>query len=247
MAITTGKPDLVLFAGPVILKEEFDNVDWKRPTVVEAVHAPADISSSYRQLGTKSLDEIVSEYVGGTAADYDKIALAAYSKGGSFVDQLLRIRGNRDRVSAVILNDAVFGSQLDGLSSFLQQAAAGEKLMVVTNSNNQASPSLPKRARESVEDMIGPQVGNALVSVDPAPGMLIPSGGVWSLGDFYWYDYVQPNGVNDISHGAHHDLAPETWQAHLAPYLDRGGAKFLLALASVAALVGISVWVSRRA
>lgn len=246
MPFAPKKPDLVLFAGPVIFKEEFSAIPWERPTEVVEVRAPQDVSSSYRELGRQGLAEIVQRFTGKSPADFDQIALTAWSKGGSLVDEVLRNSGDRSRVGAVVLNDALFGSEHTGTHAFLEEAARGEKLLVVTNTNNRASASLPKRARESVEEMIGPQIGEALIAVPPAGEMPRPSGGVWNVGDFFWYDYVQPNGQNDISHAEHHDLAPTTWEAHLVPYFAGSKLPTLLAFAGATALIGTAIWVSRK-
>ena len=242
---TEGRPDLVLFVGPVD-QRKLREVQFERPTEIVTVHAPSDTSASYRTLGAQGLAQVVPALTDKSVNSYRKIAISAFSKGGSFTDEILKDPDTRDRVDAVILNDAVFGSQHSGLQPFLDRAAAGEKLMVVTNTNNRASAALPKRARESVEDLIGSEVGTRLDETAPELGMPTPSGGVWQLGDFFWYDYVKPTGENDISHAAHHDLADETWEAHLVPYFK--GVKFpvFLAAAGLTAMIGAIVWLGRK-
>lgn len=239
------KPDLVLFTGPVLLKEHFSDVDWKRRTAIVPVRADQDISTAYRALGQKGLRHIVKRFTGKDPEDFQKIAIAAWSKGGSLTDAVLRDPESRQQVSAVVLNDALFGSDHAGIAEFLGEAADGEKLLVITNTNNRASANIPKRARESVTDLLD-ETEVRLTEARSRGKMPEPSGGVWQAGDFFWYDYVQPNGQNDISHAEHHDLAPVTWDAHLAPHLGRSKFPVFLAMAGAASLIGVAVWKSAR-
>lgn len=237
-----GRPDLVLFVGPVI--EPSRDVEFSRPTDVVVVHAPQDTSASYRALARQGLRNIIPDVTGKSLDSYRKIAISAFSKGGSFTDEVL---AGEDLVDAVILNDAVFGDQHQNLKKFLQRAASGDKLMVITNSNNRASAAVPMRARESVEALIGDEIGEQLESAEPAGNMPIPSGGVWKLRDFFWYDYVDPDtGENDISHLAHHDLAEDTWDAHLVPYFRGTQFPVLLASAGLTFLLGAVIFFGRK-
>lgn len=238
------KPDLVLFAGPVILKEHFESVPWTRPTEVVMVRDGLT-SADFRVLGDHEFTDIVRKYTGREPSAFRKIAISAWSKGGSFTDQLLRRPEALQRLDAVVLNDAVFGSKHEGLRAFMDQAVQGKKLLVLTNTNNVASDVISKRARESVEELVG-DTASRMDKVSGGELMPEASGGVWKVGDFFWYDYVKSSGVNDISHAAHHDLAADTWSTHLVPYFeDRGNNNMLLAMLGVAA-VGAAVVVSRR-
>lgn len=228
------KPDLVLFVGPVDLRQ-LKKVKFDRPTEIVMVHAPFDASSSYRNLGKKGILKVIQDATGKSADEYKKIAISAFSKGGSFTEEVLRDADTRKYyVDAVILNDAVFGSDHEGFQRFLvEEALPGSKLMVVTNSNNRASDTIATRARESVVEMVGDS-GYLLNEVEPAGDMPEPSGGVWNKGKFFWYDYVKPTGVNDITHAAHHNLAANTWESHLVSFFR--GIKLPIMLAAVGLL-----------
>lgn len=228
--------DLVLFVGPVEVRN-LRTIQFEHPTDIIMIRG-GNTSDEFRAMARQGLDNIVTKKTGKSLREFRKVAISAYSKGGSFTDEVLRVPAIMDRIDAVILNDAVFGSQHEALREFFTLAASGERLMVITSTNNQASVNLPKRARESVLELIGPDVGS-LRQVAPGVSMPVPSGGVWNEGEFYWYDYVKPNGVNDIEHGAHHDLAEDTWEAHLVPFF--GGGSRLMQFFQKTTVIGAAI------
>lgn len=238
-----GRPDLVLFAGPVETSR-LRNVQFEHPTEVVMVRGPTT-AAGFRELAKVGLEELVPRLTGKTLDSYRKVAISAYSKGGSFTDELLRDPQTRSRINAVVLNDAVFGSLHEGLMSFVPLAADRGKLMIITNTNNKASENLPKRARESVEDLLGNQT-TRMDNVEAKAPMPDPVGGVWKAGNLFWYDYVHPQtGQNQLTHAQHHDLADETWQAHLVPFFT--GLKFnvFLVAAALTTVLAATVWLGR--
>lgn len=242
MAVGNSKPDLVLFVGPVELAN-LAPVTFSRPTEVAMIRTD-NTSAAFRDLGRQGLEKVVLSKVKRPLSDFRRVAITAYSKGGSFTDQVLRDPAMQERVDAVILLDALFGSEHAGLHDFFERAADGEKLMVVTNSNNQASANLAKRARESVVDL----VGNDLEHLGDAPTlgrMPRPDGGVQNLGDFFWYDYVTVNGQSQITHAAHHDLGDEVWEAYLSPYFSESNFP-LLATLGVGIAFGTAIWFGKK-
>lgn len=234
----SSKPDLVLFVGPVELKN-LTAVKFSRPTEVHMIRTD-NTSEAFRNLGRQGLEKVVLSKLRRPLSDFRRVAITAYSKGGSFTDQVLRDPLIQDRVDAVILLDALFGSEHEGLKQFFDRAADGEKLLVVTNSNNQASAGLSKRARESVVDLVGDE---DLGDEPPIGRMPIPAGGVVrNLGDFFWYDYVTAAGQSQIPHGAHHDLGDEVWEAYLSPYFSETSKFPLLATLGIGVALGTAIW-----
>lgn len=252
--------DVVVYAGPVILKPGFHDIEWDRETKV--VPIPMAGSSTFQRLAwslTKQgriLPSLLERYVGLRRDQIGNLALCSYSAGWGLLNEVFKIDSDRAEVDACVLNDSAFGGPLRGHELFAADAINNRKLMVVTNTNNAANVKLGivKTARDTVTEMLDNAVADSGALFDfqrtkARPPLTQPSGGAWRLGKCVWLDYVEPgapnNRGNDYTHGEHHDLAAPTWQAYLAPYF--GGRlyaqwwKYVLT-GSVAAVGGYSAW-----
>lgn len=154
----------------------------------------------------------------------EKVALAAYSAGWGALDIITRNEQDRARISALMLSDACFGGGKKGYKKFASEAARGDKLMVVSTAHT--TPGTYPSGRESwsmVWEHVQETTGKRPHEVSPKPPAPKASGGWWNMGNLYWGDYTSPgsarNTGNDFTHEQHHYLAPELWQAYLAPYL----------------------------
>jgi hypothetical protein len=225
--------DLVIFAGPVILKPAFQQIPWRTPTHVVAI--PGSGSSYFGRLGQqlrggdgRILPNLLARYASATTrADWDKVALTAWSAGWGLLNQVFKQEADRREVDACIATDAAFGSGLTGYEAYAADAIDGRSLMVATTTNNSANPAMGilKTARQTWLEIQSNAIGMAgghPREVGPKPPMPPASGGVWKTGSrLFWYDYVEPNSAagygNDFSHAEHHDLAPLAWEAYLVP------------------------------
>jgi len=219
--------DLVLFAGPVVIGPEFRDIPWEQPTVVRAIAGAgsswfARLAEQLRDGHGRILPRLVEKYAPGVRPD--KIALCAYSAGHGLLNKVFQVPADRSRISACVLNDATFdgfaSKGKDGYAAFGADAARGRKLLVSTTANTSDGTHLTgKQSFQLVWDRIQAETRKRPRPEPVRPPMPAPSGGAWRIGDAVWYDYSDRMGRSDITHGAHHDLAPETWTAYLAPYL----------------------------
>lgn len=150
-----------------------------------------------------------------------------------------------DRIAALVLLDASFGSGKDGYVRFVQEAAEGQRLLVATTGDTGGDDSwMP------VWEQAADELGLDPVPVEPRGGVPPPAGGAWQLGDLaYTLRYVpgQP-GTRHWEQGA---FLPELLGGYLAPYLrgelGGGGMGRLLAYAAVgAAAIAFGRWLARR-
>lgn len=246
----------MLFAGPVIVTEEFRQIDWRGRDVVIIPIVGAgsthfvNLATSLRDGDGRILPRLLSRYAKGIGS-IDKVALAAYSAGWGLLEMVARDDADRARISAYVLSDACFGGGKRGYEKFAADAARGERLMVASTAHT--TPGSYPSGRESwsmVWEQVQQSTGRRPSRVSPESPAPAASGGWWRMGELYWGDYTQPgskrNQGNDLSHEQHHYLAPELWQAYLAPYLAGRGIPWLQvglgAAAGIAA--GAGVWLA---
>lgn len=249
--------DLVLFAGPVIVTREFRQINWfGRDVHIVPVEGTGSahfsvLASSLRDAQGRMLPGLLRKYTPRGVAHIDKVALAAYSAGWGLLDKVAENAEDRARLSALMLSDACFGGSKNGYEAFATEAARGDKLMVVSTAHT--TPGTYPSGRESwlmVWDEVQRRTGKHPRSVSPHSPAPPASGGWRSMGELYWGDYTQPgskrNEGNDFTHEGHHYLAPELWQAYLAPYLAGKGVPWLHVGLGVAAGVaaGAGIWVA---
>jgi hypothetical protein len=256
--------DLVLFAGPVILRPEFSAINWLgRSVKIVAVEGAgstyfSQLAEELRDSSGRILPNLIRRYAG--SGTFDQVALCAYSAGHGLLNKVGGVAADRARLSAMVLDDACFSGYGDppkaGYVAFGLDAARGDKLMVVTASNSSGTGYQTGRASWlSAWRAVEQQSGLSPVGVTakaPAPAA---SGGWWRLGGgLYWGDYVVPgaadNTGNDFSHADHHNIAPRIWQAYLAPYLARPqwlGPLIAGSAAAAVAALGYLWWRRRKA
>jgi len=228
--------DVVLFAGPVIVTDEFRQIDWYGrdvricPIVGAGSTHFVNLAMNSRDADGRMLPSLLRRYAKGI--EPEKVALAAYSAGWGLLDQVTRNDEDRARISALMLSDACFGGGKSGYKKFAPEAALGDKLMVVSTAHT--TPGTYPSGRESwsmVWDYVQETTGKRPHEVTPREPAPKASGGWWNMGDLYWGDYTVPgsprNQGNDYTHEGHHYLAPELWQAYLAPYLAGMGIPWL--------------------
>jgi hypothetical protein len=239
--------DLVLYFGPVYITAEMKKLPWGNPTELRAFGC--EMSSCSSMLGVyvdeqgRILPKLVKKLTGKDISEFRSIAFSSFSAGWYSVNRIFQIDADRARVCAHLSMDSSFGSGLKGYEAFAKEASLGQKLMVLTNTNNAANPALGilKTSRQTVKEILS-KVPELSPSICPL-GVPVPSGGVWRRGGLYWFDYVKPgsasNQGNDFTHGEHaNKLAPLFWKSLLIPYL-RGS---FFSLVSLAALMVAAVW-----
>jgi len=255
--------DLVLFAGPVILRDSFKRIDWhgRDVRIVPLVHEDSSYWSAraeqLRDAQGRILPNLVRQYAGVELAQVDQIALAAYSAGHGLLNKVAAVPADRERLSALLLHDATFSGWSDppkaGYVAFGLDAIRGERLMVSTASNSGGTGYLTgRKSWLLVWDALQRATGRAPHSLAPRSPVPPPSGGWWQLGgNLFWGDYVVPgsadNTGNDFTHGQHNDLAAAVWQAYLAPWLSRPRWLGPVLLGGAAAALGVAAWRQRRA
>lgn len=252
--------DVVIYAGPVVLKRAFQEIEWDRPTRLVEVQGAG--SSNFQSMAyslrssERILPQLLRKYVGMDRSEIGKLALCSYSAGWGLLNEVFRIDADRDEVDAAVLSDSAFGGPLLGMEAMAADAMRGRQLMVVTNTNNAANwaAGIHKTARETVVEMMTgarelANVGRDFRGVTVREPLTQPSGGAWKIGQCYWLDYVAPGSPpgsgNDYTHGEHHDLAAPTWEAYLVPYLGgRLGFPWgpVIAGSLVAAASGYAAW-----
>lgn len=254
--------DLVIFAGPVILKPAFKQIPWRTPTHVVAI--PGSGSSYFGSMGAslrdgsgRVLPNLLSRYASATTrADWDKVALCAWSAGWGLLNQVFKQEFDRREVDACIATDAAFGTGLTGYEAYAADAIQGRSLMVATTTNNSANPALGimTTARQTwleIEQHAMDATGAGSHEVSAKPPMPDASGGVWRTGSsLYWYDYVAPNSPagygNDFTHAEHHDLAPLAWEAYLVPFFAATPWQFVVGLGLAATGVAGAAMIWRQ-
>lgn len=231
--------DLVLFAGPVILRPTFSQVPWKRPTRVVAVQGAgsawfSNLAEQLRGRDGRILPGLLARYAPGLRPD--KVVLAAYSAGHGLLNKLLAVPADRADTDAVILNDATFDSfgskGKEGYVAYGKDAArSSSKLMVSTTANTSDGSYLTgKESWKLVWDRVQAETGLPAYHVGAEEPMPVPSGGAFRIGKhLYWCDYT------DGTHGGQHDLAPATWTAYLVPFLAPSPWKMIAIAAAIAA------------
>lgn len=219
--------DVVFFAGPVIVTEQFRQIDWmgRDVRIVPIVGAGSsyfsNLAEQLRGRDGRILPELVRRYAKGV--DIDKIAFAAYSAGHGLLNKLADNDEDRRSISAMVLSDATFNAfnspAKRGYVKFGVDAAGGDRLFVSTTANTSDGSHMTGRdSFQLVWDAVAQETGKRSKDVGPRRPAPEASGGWHKIGSLcYWGNYFQTR--NDFSHQAHHDIAPLIWQAYLAPYL----------------------------
>lgn len=247
--------DLVLFAGPVILRDSFRQIDWYgrdvRIVPIQGAGSTyfSNLAEQLRDSSGHILPKLVRTYAGVELDRVDQIALTAYSAGHGLLNKVGAVDADRARLSAMVLDDATFSGFTDppkaGYVAFGIDAARGTKLMVTTASNSGGEGYLTgRKSWLAVWNAVQRATGRHPRPVTPKAPAPAASGGWWRLGGaLYWADYVAPGSAdgfgNDYSHAGHHDLAPLIWQAYLAPWFAR--SRWLGPLAAGAVLGGLGL------
>ncbi len=220
--------DLVLFAGPVMVTDSFKRIDWLGSNVrIVPVQGSgssyfSSLAEELRDSSGRILPRLLARYAPGVTPD--RIALAAYSAGHGLLNKIAQVDADRQTTSAMLLSDATFSGFQDpprpGYVAFGVDAARGQRLLVSTTANTSDGSYRTGRDSYALVWNETRRLSGALVQhIDARTGVPQASGGWWRLGsDNYWGNYANAAGSSDLSHAAHHDLAPAIWQAYLAPY-----------------------------
>jgi hypothetical protein len=220
--------DVVFFAGPVVVTAAFQQIDWLGrdvrivPIVGSGSSYFSNLAEQLRAPDGRILPGLVRRYAG--SLDIDKLALAAYSAGHGLLNKIADNDADRQAVDAMVLSDATFNAFNTGPKSgyvkFGVDAARGNRLFVATTANTTSGGHMTGRdSFQLVWDEVDKATWSRTRVVPPRRPVPEPSGGWHRMGSlFYWGDYWS-GATNDISHEAHHHLAPAVWQAYLAPYL----------------------------
>jgi len=253
--------DLILWCGPVVLTNEFREIDWYGRDV-RIVTISGSGSSYFSQMGDtfrgsdgRILPALLRRYTPRDVTQLDKIVLGAYSAGWGLLEKIARVDADRQRISAYMLSDACFGGGKRGYEKAAVDAVRGKLLMVATTAHT--TPGGYPTGRDSwqmVWDYAAEQTGKSDRLITPREPVPSASGGWHRMGSaLYWGSYTVPgspeNAGNDLTHEEHHYLAPEVWQAYLAPWLSgRLGFPWvsLLAGAAVGAAGGYAAYELKR-
>jgi hypothetical protein len=246
--------DLVLFVGPVILRDSFKRIDWygRDVRIVPCVHEDSSYWSEraeqLRDAQGRILPNLVRAYAGVELGQVDQVALAAFSAGHGLLNKVGAVPADRERLSAMLLHDATFSGFNDppkaGYVAMGRRAIDGSALMVSTTSlGGGVSYATGRDSWLPIWNTLQQQTGRAPMREFPGPA-LAATGTWWRLGgSCVWGDL--PN----VSHVGQHDLAPTVWQQWLAPYLARW--RYLGPLLVGAAVGGLGLgaltWWRRRA
>lgn len=215
--------DVVIFAGPVILKPEFSKIDWFGKDV-KIVPVPGAGSENFKRLGMSLregyngpiLPNLLSKYAKGIGS-IDRVSVCAYSAGHGLVNQLGLNADDLAAVKAVVLDDAAFVWNAKpappGLAAWAARGAQGSSLFVATSSRGKGENY--QNGTDSVAliwQNAAKLTGTSPQAIQPNPPVTL---GSWQkLGvSAYWGD------IPTLTHGEHHDYAVTVWQAYLAPYL----------------------------
>lgn len=244
--------DLVLFVGPVILRDSFKRIDWygRDVRIVPCVHEDSSYWSSMaeqlRDGQGRILPNLVRKFAGVELGQVNQVALAAYSAGHGLLNKVGAVPADCRRLSAMLLHDATFSGFNDppkaGYVAMGRRAIAGDALMVSTTSLGGGQTYATGRdSWSSVWNALQRQTGRVPHHEDPGAA-LRALGTWWRMGNLTWGDL--PN----VSHVEQHNLAPEVWQRYLSPWLARW--RWVAPVLAGAALTGLGLgayaWWSRR-
>jgi len=224
--------DIVFFAGPVIIKPTFNQIDWygRDVRIVPIAGAGSsyfsNLAEQLRDREGRILPRLLKTYAKGI--EVDKIAFAAYSAGHGLLNKLADSDADRPYISAMVLSDATFNAfntpAKRGYTKFGIDATKGDCLFVSTTANTTGGTHMTGRdSFQLVWDAVDEETWAWSRKVSPRKPVPDASGAWRRMGSlFYWGNYAvpgsAPNEGNDLSHEQHHDLAPAVWQAYLAPY-----------------------------
>lgn len=213
--------DLVLFVGPVILRDAFKHIDWygRDVRIVPCVHEDSSYWSEraeqLRDAQGRILPNLVRQYAGVDLAQVDQIALAAFSAGHGLLNKVGAVPADARRLSAMLLHDATFSGFNDppkaGYVAMGRRAMDGDALVVSTTSTASGPGYLSGRdSWLRVWSELMRQTGKRPYEVKP--GELAAMGEWWQLGArLTWCD-------SNLSHVQNHDAAAGVWQQFLAPW-----------------------------
>lgn len=220
--------DVVFFAGPVLIKQAFRQIDWygRDVRIIPIAGAGSshfsNLAEQLRDSSGRILPNLLARYAKGISVD--KIAMAAYSAGHGLLNKVADVDADRVNLSAMVLSDATFNAFNTGpKAGYVKMgldAAHGDALFVSTTANTSDGSHMTGRdSWELVWREVHLQGGGREREVGPREPAPQASGGWHRMGSLlYWGDYYSPAG-SDLTHGQHHDVAPLIWQAYLAPYL----------------------------
>ncbi len=240
--------DLLFFAGPVIVTDAMRRIDWggRDVRIVPIIGSGSDYFSSLaeqlRDSSGRILPNLIRKYAPGVSVD--KIVLAAFSAGHGLLNKIADVDADRADIDAMILSDATFSGFSDppkpGYVKFGVDAALGRKLMISTTADTSDGSYMTGRASFAmVWDAVLKKTGARQAQVTPEPGVRVPSGGWWRLGDELYWGVYSHGGTSDIGHGDHNALAAAVWQAYLAPWL-AGGLPWGWILGGAAVVAGVA-------
>ena len=189
-----------------------------------------------------------------------KVALGAFSAGGSAYKQLLAHADDRARVMAVHLADATYTATTDGAASegfvlYALDAIDGSKLFIATASDGK-NPSVLNpgviyssgvQNLQALRDEIEKRSGRKFKRLDNFFDLKRQPTAAYKLGNVYLAEY---GGAESIGHG-HTSLAPELWKGVVIPFVQGGGASSGGGSSIAPLLVGLGAlgglwWLSRR-
>jgi len=157
-----------------------------------------------------------------------RIAFLGFSAAHGFLDPLATNQADREMISAYLLMDATFGGGKHGYQAFLEDAAAGDRMLVTTTSNTGGDDGWQTVVKAT---------GITPEPIDGRDPMPVPSGGVFQLGKLgFWYRFVDAKGGTELPHWKMAAVREPMIEAYLIPYWQGklGGFPWLMAGAAAA-------------
>lgn len=147
------------------------------------------------------------------APDATEVAFMGFSAAHGFLNPLLNNDQDLAEISAVYLMDATFGGGKDGFIKAAKRAAAGDMLLVSPTSHTGGD----KGFRNEVLEPAG--LSNQIQQTSAVSPMPKPSGGVWRVGDLWYYRFVDGSGGSELPHWEMGKIQSSALDAH--PPFDR--------------------------
>lgn len=186
----------------------------------------ASLHGQYADAQGRVLPNLLAKYGMGSVSDYDRIALAGYSAGHSFMNPTLLSDG--DSIDAMVSIDACFSTTNPpwtkaGYVDFGTKAALGQKLMVLmaTGSSHGGSGLSYSSGSECAGanfDAAVAAAGATVTSIDA--GLQYPPTTSERAGGLFLLDYGLQHFSGQLPHfDAVNMLSQNVFQTYLAPYL----------------------------
>lgn len=203
------------------------------------------IWSSLRDSSGQVMPNLLRKYARGI--DVGRVAFVGFSASHGLLNPLANNDADRARIDAYVLVDATFGGGKKGYRKFVEDAAAGERLLITSTAHTGGT-----KYWEPVWQAAAAATGRTTRTIEARPPMPAPSGGAYQLGQLaFWYKYKDARGQSEIPHWKQGQLLAPLLEAYLVPYwrgeLGGFGWKHLVGAAALAgaAYLAWQEWIAK--